>query len=218
MAPVPEAATPVNIRVLGALGPPPPYRPIVQAGAVFERGPPPDLEPWRLASLTRVPAPGLAVPTEPATTGADPEDDEWSLIREAEPEVVATPELNPTIRLEGRRDFEPIYGPVVWPAEIEASLGAPAQGLAPRPRRRAIRGMLWASGIVMTVIVLVALLGLGRGSVMRAFPGTARIYTAIGLASRASAKCDQRGQPGVVMPPDGRDDRCGDHQSAVTAK
>jgi hypothetical protein len=218
MAPVPASAAPVNIRVLGALGPPPPYRPIVQAGAVFERGPPPDLEPWRLASPTRNPAPGPAVQTEPEATGADPADAEWSLIREAEPKVVATPELDPTIRLEGRQDFEPIYGPVVWPAEIEASFGAPAQGLPQRPRRRAIRPLLWASGIVMAVIVLGAVLGIGRGSVMRTFPGTVRIYAAIGLAASASAKCDQRGQPGGVVPPDSQDDRCGNRQSAVIAK
>jgi hypothetical protein len=218
MAPVPAAAAPVNIRVLGALGPPPPYRPIVQAGAVFERGPPPDLEPWRLASLTRIPTPGLAVPKEPEAPGAEPADAEWSLIREPEPVVVATPEIDPTIRLEGRQDFEPIYGPVMWPAEIEASFAAPAQWFAPRFRRSTFRLMLWASGAVMTVIVLGAILGIGRGSVMRAFPGSVRIYAAIGLATNAPATCDQRGQPGVLAPPGSQDNRCGDRQSTVIAK
>jgi hypothetical protein len=218
MAPMPAAAAPVNIRVLGALGPPPPYRPIVQAGAVFERGPPPDLEPWRLASLTRIPAPGLAVPAEPEAAGTDPEDTEWSLTREPEPRVVATPELEPTIRLEGRQEREPMYGPVMWPTEIEAALGASAPGFAPRSRRRMIRPLLWASGIIMTVIVSGAILDIGRGRVMRTFPGTVRIYAAIGLVASASAKCDQPGQPGAAVPPDSHGSRCGDRQSAVIAK
>jgi hypothetical protein len=219
MAPSPAAAPPpVNIRVLEALGPPPPYRPIVQAGAVFERGPPPDLEPWRLASLTRIPAPGLAVPKEPDAPGADPADAEWSLTREPEPVVVATPEIDPTIRLEGRLDFEPIYGPVMWPTELGASFGPQAPGFAPRSRRGAIRLRLWASGIVMTVIVLGAILGVGRGRVMRAFPGTIRIYATIGLAASAPAKCEQRGQPAVLAPPGSQDNRCEDRQSTVIAK
>jgi len=180
------AAPLVNIRVHGALGPPPPYRPIIQGGAVFERGPPPDLEPWRQASITRIPAPSLDLPAAPEA--AEPTSNEWSLIREPEPEIVATPELEQTIRLEGRRDFEPNYGPLIWPAAAGGQTGVAAGGFPSRSYRNPIRRMLWAGAVLTTVIVLGLALDIGRGRVIRAFPGTVRIYAALGLAPNTSAK------------------------------
>lgn len=249
IAPAPPAAS-VNLRVMGALGPPPPYRPIVQPGAEFGRGPAPDLEPWRLVSLTLIHAdpPREPEPDEAETARVEAD---WSLPREPEPEAEIPPPPDAT-RFETNVEFGPLDLPRVWPAGSNdaphmlppafrrglpgaggegspvAKMGAqgvlpatlwrglptsaraappvPAsasgkvagQGGSPHARRRgntnaaerAIRLVLCAMGIGVTVLVLGAALRIGRDNVMRDFPATVRIYAAFGLAGRARSAID----------------------------
>jgi len=94
----PPEAVPVNIRVIGALGPPPPYRPADQAAPVFARGPAPDLEPWREPSLACV------LTDEPAAEAA-PAEPHWSLIREPDATVEVAPPPGEQTRSEIDQDL-----------------------------------------------------------------------------------------------------------------
>lgn len=237
MAPAPPAA-PVNIRVIGALGPPPPYRPVIQAAPVFGRGPAPDLEPWRLASLTRLPA--LRPEPAPEEAGGEPLEDEWALSREPEPEVGTPPPVEDS-RLEVPEDFGPRDRPLVWPPGSQAPHMLPASvyasrvaGLGPGPgiaaRGREIRRMLWVVGIGMAVLGLGITLHIGRERVMRAFPAAVRIYGALGLATAESsaapdqdtaplgAGCAEESEPEQTKPQDARSAGCEASQSATPTK
>jgi hypothetical protein len=109
-----------GIRAIGALGPPPPYRPIVQAPPAFGRGPAPDLEPWRVASLARRPVqpPPDAVA---APESVDPAEDEWSLHREPAPVVERSPPAADDNRFERPADFGPRDRPIPWVPEPPVS-------------------------------------------------------------------------------------------------
>jgi predicted Zn finger-like uncharacterized protein len=171
MAPTPPPA-PLNIRSIGALGPPPPYRPIIQAGAVFQRGPAPDLEPWRLASLARAPTTSLAESgvDEPVMSEAD-----WTLPREAEPPVY-TNYLADQI---GRSEFDPDPGPndpaLAWPggvapprhARLPAFVAAGMQAQIVGARARKARRLMWAVGVIIALIAGGATVYAERGPVRR---------------------------------------------------
>jgi hypothetical protein len=180
-----EAARDVNIRAVGELGPPPPYRPIIQAGAVFARGPAPDLEPWRMAQLTRVRARPGQEPATPAPPDLDERD--WSIARE------------------GGRD--PRYAPPPWehfdPDAIPPPLLAGAK-LSAKDKLRLllVRGEVpgpngdpvalyrvratWLAAAGAAVVVLFLLAGsllTWREAVIERFPGAAPAYAALGLFS-----------------------------------
>jgi len=202
---IPETspAAPINVRVASALGPPPPYRPIIQGAAVFQRGPAPDLEPWRVTSLTRIPTPAEDPPFGAASDGVGPYVSDWQLIREPEPMVSATPEIGPGLRLGAALDTETEDRPVT------RYLVPPPPPLRPAPRVRrrllaggAIRPALWAAGVAVTAVAIGAVLDIRRDGVMRRFPATTGIYAALGLArgpatlDDAVTRCDPDHSPG----------------------
>jgi hypothetical protein len=176
-----------SIRDIGALGPPPPYRPIVQASPVFERGPAPDLEPWRLASLARLtvhPPPDAA----PARESVDPAEDEWSLLREPDPAAGPAPPPVDDDRFERPADFGPRDMPMPWVPEPPASPMAlvvrrilPGGGLR-HGGHRAIRPTIWGAGIAVVMLVVAIAVRSGPERLMRAIPGGAEIYAWLGLA------------------------------------
>jgi len=171
MAPVTTLAVPVNIRVIGTLGPPPPYRPIVQSSPVFGRGPAPDLEPWRIASLTRAIV-DRGTEHEPPLTDVDRADADWTISREPEPGVEKAPASPEEIRFEIDEADRAAARPSRAPPP------APTSGFA-----RAIRPTLWAAGIAVAVLGSGAALYLERGRLMR--PPTA------GLSETASTPADR---------------------------
>ncbi len=205
MAPAPPPAE-VNLRVMGALGPPPPYRPIVQAGAVFRRGPAPDLEPWRLASLARMPAQKPDNPSEPAPSVLDDTDTDWSLPREAERRVEADRGADQPSRIMTSHGLEIGPGLAIGQSlAVGQFMGADGSrlGVGPRPRRKigflARRGgrilggrtraashmsrvVLCGTGLMVAMLVLGFAAGFGRHAVMRAFPASRSIYASVGLA------------------------------------
>ena len=235
MAPAPPAA-PVNIRGVGSLGPPPPYRPIVQAASVFGRGPAPDLEPWRLASLRRT-LPDREPTRVPPGTEAD--EDEWALSREPEPGVESGQRPFEESRVETPGDFGPRDIPLTWPPQIQPPRRFPgsAHGL-PRGVRgvragiatRLVRPLLWTAGIGVAVLGLGVVLHSGRQQVMRAFPIAGRIYDAFGVTGTPfSATRDQNADiPGVScaegpgagpgVPPADQPSGCGDTISGPKTK
>lgn len=147
MAPVTPAA-PVNIRGIGALGPPPPYWPIVQASQVFGRGPPPDLEPWRIASLTHAIVDRGTEP-EPPLADVDPSEADWTISREPEPVV----EMAPPPVEETRFEIDDEGHSLAWPTYAPPPMPMPGSGSV-----RAIRLTLWAAGIALAVLGLGAAL------------------------------------------------------------
>ncbi len=171
-------AEPVNIRGISALGPPPPYRPIVQASPEFGRGPAPDLEPWRLASMTRIPLAGRAEP-ESNRSATPLEDDDWALMRESEPPIqpVATP--IDTTRFEVETNVASGNLPLLWPAEGDEP-AAVKPGITPRASKRR-RRLIWTCGIVAAVLASVAVLHVERQRVVRAFPPAGQFYNVAGL-------------------------------------
>jgi hypothetical protein len=169
MAPVTTPAVPVNIRVIGTLGPPPPYRPIIQSSPVFERGPAPDLEPWRIASLTHAIV-DRGAKDEPPLAGVDRADADWTISRDPEPGV----EKAPPLPEEARFEIDEEDRALAWPTRAPSPM--PASGFA-----RAIRPTLWAAGIAVAVLGSGAALYLERGRLMRpptaALSGTASTLT-----------------------------------------
>ena len=177
---------PVNIRATGALGPPPPYRPIARVSQGFERGAAPDLEPWREEAMTRAAPP----PEAPDSQSG------WEISRDVAPLPVQEPS-KPT----------PAGVPVPWPYDNEPPPPLPRFGAEPRrrfvlpwkktrgpaenpvlrplrrfpkrrfPKRRAIV----LTGLVATVVVLGLGLVARRADVMRYLPATEGIYALMGL-------------------------------------
>jgi len=205
VAPVPKAAparaeiatrppvVAVNNRVLGAIGPPPPYRPIVQTAVSFERGPAPDLEPWRLAELSRILEASRAEEEKSALVKLDPDEDEWALLR-LPPEPVVHPKLNEAesaYRVETVIDGGPDDLPLRWPSGFtpppvlrkqgffarlfRRSRPVVPYGVAPlrSPRRR--RRLIWVAVAGLGVVVLGAGLYVERWKVMRMLPDLSRI-------------------------------------------
>ena len=183
------AAAPVNMRVIGALGPPPPYRPIVQGAPVFGRGPAPDLEPWRLAALARIPAERAPRP-EPAREAVEAFEDEWSLPRETGQAAELGPASADETRVERPEEYGPRDVPMVWPAEAEAPrmnleypfprIGAAAVVVA--RRRRELR-LLLGIGATFAIAAVAGPL-IGRQPLMSRFPATVPVYAALGLAGK----------------------------------
>jgi hypothetical protein len=173
-------APPINLRIVSALGPPPPYRPAGQVATSFGRGPAPDLEPWRANSLTRIPASVPDVQTDAEPVGAISAESEWTLIREPEPEVFATADPGQQHRLEIVRDTVPRDHPML-PSAIAARFVGPPRPIRSRSFVGLIRPLLWASAIAAVLILTGGLLDLGRHRVMRLIPATARVYVALGL-------------------------------------
>ena len=173
MAPAP-AAPPVNMRGIGALGPPPPYRPIVQASLVFERGPAPDLEPWRLASLTHaLPDREAGADAVPVSTRS-PETD-WTISRDPEPNIQKTSSPLDEARLEVDDRADPFARPEVRPARPPLrprpyGPRGPLQHAGGRSTGRAKRPVVWAAGIA----VAAAVAGMGGGAVFRTWQSGAR--------------------------------------------
>ncbi|MSP01963.1 MAG: hypothetical protein EXR07_13065 [Acetobacteraceae bacterium] len=192
----PRTDGPDNIRSIGMLGPPPPYRPIIQGSAVFERGPAPDLEPWRLESLTRVPTPRGARPALDPEVPDGPYQADWSIHRDTIPATGQDQEFP--------AEQAPPGVPVPWPYDDEPPPGPKLP--APRAfsfrftrtraqsmsggmgRRRFITRRLALWSIIAAVVVMFgAALGFGRQDVMRRFPATAPLYAALGLAGAPTA-------------------------------
>jgi hypothetical protein len=189
MAPAGTPAVPVNIRVIGTLGPPPPYRPIVQTSPVFERGPAPDLEPWRIASLTGAIV-DRGAKDEPPLTGVDRADADWTISRDPEPGV----EKAPPLPGEARFEIDGEDRALAWPTHAPSPV--PASGFA-----RAIRPTLWAAGIAVAVLGSGAALYLERGRLIQALPTAGLSQTASTPADRPSssaptigADCVDRGR------------------------
>ena len=188
MTPTPPEVS-VNIRVVGALGLPPPYRPGVAAEPVFARGPAPDLEPWRLVSLASRMAERDPTP-DPAAEGDAPANPHWSLNREPDPAAEAVPLAQET-RFETGEVAGPRDLPVVWPPGSEGPRMLPAsrydarragQGVAVGAAFRMRRPAFWAAGIGIAVIGLGVALYVGRQEVTRVFPSEAPVAAARGPA------------------------------------
>jgi hypothetical protein len=185
-----------NIRVIDELGPPPPYRPILQGTATFERGPPPDLEPWRLASLMRLRSPAKTA-NKPAVGGRDtageqwePEAD-WSIYREtglsAEPGEDAIPTAALASQALGKRRRLRSMGP-------DAPRGARAPGI----RTSSVMGVespvrpIAPTGLFLCAAAagMFVLLGVAfytqRDDVMRNLPEAVPVYAALGLTHHAA--------------------------------
>jgi len=234
MAPMPPPA-PLNIRTLGALGPPPPYRPIIQAGAVFFRGPAPDLEPWRLASLARVPgSPGGRGPEGTGIGRAD-----WSLHRESEPVV----EADFTADQSGRSEFEREGGSRIPPMARGTGVKPPRAARLPvfigagMPRGEGGgkwtgrgRRWMWAAGTVAALLAGGVTVYAERGPVRR-IVATFRSNAVPAQASDPApatrrAASETEGADKCVGDPSGgtadsaerQDNGCGNSQSATIAK
>lgn len=180
----------VNIRAIGVLGPPPPYRPIVQAGQAFQRGPAPDLEPWREETLAQ-PLPVISQTGPIASRAARDQDDalempEWSIRRDP---------AFPPERESDAAEWEDLEGFLVPPPAPEPRApGRFSRLLALLRRRRAYdeeseplprrpRRRRW---IVIGLVVLVTATGvaglyLGRWRIMKTIPITRPLYQALGL-------------------------------------
>lgn len=169
-------AEPVNIRGIGILGPPPPYRPIIQGGPVFERGPPPDLEPWRLASLTRIPA-DPQPNARAAEAGVVSAEEPWALEREPDRPIQEEAAASYT----GRYEIEDPAGPSISPADGPA-LGYAPWGPAPASTARTKRRVVWLVGLVVAVLGMAIALDTARAPLIREFPAAARVYATFGLA------------------------------------
>jgi hypothetical protein len=158
-------ASPVNIRGLSTLGPPPPYRPIVQGAAEFARGPPPDLEPWRVASLSSIPVSSWETEpetaTSPAATPVEPEDADWRLPRESAVQVrrYFDPDADERSLVEPVTDF-PMAVPVI------------------DTKARNVWPVLWAAATIALVLLAGAVLVAERRIILRLI---VRIFAALGL-------------------------------------
>jgi predicted Zn finger-like uncharacterized protein len=186
-APKQEPAAGMDIRLAGELGPPPPYRPIVQAGAAFERGPAPDLEPWRVASLMRMRA------QEPAArrpfSGANPDDDDaepdWS-IRHETMRFAIEPDRDPR---EDGPDTAAAVRPVIGKRRGLRSFRSRSAALPGGDFGRDVRPIVPNARMLAAAAAgMVILLGIAfytqREDVMRNVPETVRVYSALGLAAR----------------------------------
>jgi hypothetical protein len=165
MAPPPDN---LSTRSLEALGPPPPYRPIIQAGAAFVHGPAPDPRPRRTASSRRVRG------IDPATGQPDPG---WALGREPEPRMAPMSGPEDPDRRERDLRFGPKDQPVSWAGRLALApreLGyAPPESfpgaLAPdaKPRNRT-RRLLWAAAILCALLAAVLMIAMfGSAEVAR---------------------------------------------------
>ncbi len=159
-----------SVRLAGMLGPPPPYRPAEGAVQGFERGPAPDLEPWREDGLTRGPAPP---PPGEADLG-------WDFAREPPPEPPpdrAAP-ASPGV-------------PVPWPYENEPPpppMFGPKPGRAPwtaEARSRLIRRVVVGTVVVAVLVSVGAASIVWRATAIRYVPALAGVYQALGLGSQA---------------------------------
>lgn len=216
-----QAEIPINVRVASALGPPPPYRPIIQGEAVFQRGPAPDLEPWRTTSLIRMAAPEPERSRDLVPGDTDPDGSEWRLIREAEPAVFATPEIGPGLRLEIGRDFEPDSEPAPWHPATRPLPPRWSQGGRPGLVARMMRPALWCTAIVVAMAVTGIILDIARDEVMRRVPATTEIYAAVGLVSARPATNQTAAPCEMDRPADsttGPRAECGDENAAEPSK
>ncbi len=200
----------VNDRVLGAVGPPPPYRPIGQTAMSFERGPAPDLEPWRLTALSRILEASRQVGEKPAPVNVDADEEEWALPRPP-PEPVVHPEpdeADRAYRVESGFDSGPDDLPVRWPPGFAPPPVAGKQrffsrvvrrstpvvapyGIAPSPSPTGgpiappssgrRRRLIWVAGAAIGIAVLGAGLYVERWKVMWMVPEVGRIAGALGL-------------------------------------
>ena len=201
--PVRTAATPVNFRGTGALGPPPPYRSIGPAAPAFGRGPPPDLEPLREEALVR-PMPVLrreAPPPRPAQVESDTESalPEWSIRREQPAALRSGPDRElqdrPVRALVPPLTPEPPTGldPRAVPSDSYDSPDAFA------PERAARRRWFWPALLIALAVLGTAGTGaglyLGRWHVMKTFPQTRPIYKSLGLGLSPAPPPAQRPPP-----------------------
>ncbi len=182
MAPQPARnETPVNIRATGALGPPPPYRPIARVSQGFARGAAPDLEPWREEAMTRAAPP----PDAPDSQSG------WEISRDVAP-----------LPVQEASQPAPVGVPVLWPYENEPpppprfgaqpprrfalpwqKIRAPADKPVLRPIRRFPKRRVMAlAGLVAGVAVLGLGLVVRRADVMRYLPAAESLYARMGFA------------------------------------
>jgi hypothetical protein len=192
--------------------------------------------------VTHSDASGPRVRTRSGASFLEPEEDEWVLNRDPEPETAEGPRPAEATCFEIGEDFGPRDVPLVWPAGSREAPHMPRQfkrgitraGRSAEPgRHRVIRPALWAA--VAGVAVLGSALAMytgytGRRGVMRAFPVTVRIYAALGIAGRPAAAmsdrntaplpagCFERPRLRPERPPDGQTAGCMDSRTDVPAK
>jgi hypothetical protein len=213
--------------------PPPPYRPIKVEARSFGRGQPPDLESWRMASLSRhVPQEDDPGPVQPralhradglaigiAGTGS-PRPPNWSLRRRppsdpGSPEFTLPPPrtqppsgLTETDQTPDDARADPVRLGVHPYRDQHAG-----ESLVDRMRRIALGGPAAWAAVPLAAGILGGALYVLRYDVMWAFPGTIPVYATLGLAGDPDRKCEDAWISREVFPRAGQTDPCPEDRS-----